>query len=647
MVVKTRESYAGGTEWGDYGPYEIIRGVVRFAVDPSHAANTRIIDLGLVETSDGLVRSEADFCIIRPVSAGSGKLLYVVPNRGLTGSLPFSTDLTQAWGDLSHIDAGDGFLLTRGWTVAWCGWQWDVRRDAGGMGFAAPEVTRDGKSLEGQLRVEMRSDTPYADHALSDSSLMFNFENYPTVDVDDATAVLSVRDSIDGARTVIDRARWRFARVTDEGVVTDAEHVWLDGGFEPFRFYELVYRTNRCPVAGAGLLAIRDFVSFLRAGSAREGNPCAGTIDHAIGFGVSQSGRVLRQFLYEGCNVDEAGRPVFDGVFAHIGGGRTGEFNHRYAQPSVTSTPGFGNLGPFTSVASGEGLLDRQRALGGVPKTFFVNTAWEYWRGDAALVHIDHAVAVDAADVDDVRAYLLAGIDHIGSAALMKSAMAVANPVNDLDAALPTRALFEHLQAWVTDGVEPPASEVPRLAQGTAVERNAVLVRASSIPAMHLVDLDVIHSEHVVDLGPDVAAGVGRWPLELGARLPAWVSAVDADGNEVAGIRVPEVAAPVATYTGWNPRRPVAGLPAVLYEFVGSRIPFARTAAERYAAGDPRPSIEERYRDRDDYAVKARAAADDLVARGFLLPGDRDAAANRAIASYDAATRPVNAVIPQ
>jgi len=154
---------------------------------------------------------------------------------------------------------------------------------------------------------------------------------------------------------------------------------------------------------------------------------------------------------------------------------------------------------------------------------------------------------------------------------------------------------------------------------------------------MRLPDLDVIHSEHVVDLGPEVDAGIGRWPLTLGARLPAWVSAIDDDGNEVAGIRVPEVAAPVATYTGWNPRRPVAGLPDVLYEFVGSRIPFARTSAEREANGDPRPSIAERFRDRDDYARKAGSAADDLVARGFLLPADRDAAVNRAIASYDAA----------
>ena len=642
MIIKSREPYAEGASWGDVGPYEIVRGIVRYAFDPNAQANERIVDLTLVETADGLVRAEADFCIVRPsTGAGARKLIYVVPNRGFTGSLPFSVDLTQAWGDLGRIDPGDGFLLRRGWTIAWCGWQWDVRRDLGGMGFAAPEATRDGKPIEGQLRVEMRADTAYTDHSLSDSSLMFTFENYPTADVDDPSAVLTVRDSIDGQRTVIDRRRWRFARADQHGKpVADAERVWLEGGFEPFRFYELVYRTNRCPVAGAGLLAVRDFVSFLRHAPAADGNPCAGTIDHTVGFGVSQSGRVLRQFLHEGCNLDEHRRPVFDGVFAHIGGGRRGEFNHRYAQPSVTSTPGFGNVGPFVSVGSGEGLFDRQRSLGGVPKTFFVNTAWEYWRGDAALVHIDHLVSADAADVDGVRAYFLAGIDHIGSAPLMKSAMAVANPVNELDAALPTRALFEHLQAWVCDGVEPPTSAVPRLADHTAVSRDEVLALMQSFPSVRVPQLDMLHQEHIVDLGPDAVAGVGRWPLSLGEPLPAWVSAVDADGNEIAGIRVPELAAPVATYTGWNPRRPVANLPDVLYEFVGSRIPFAKTAADRAANSDPRASIAERYADRDDYVSKANEAADDLVARGFLLAGDRDAAARRAIASYDAATRP-------
>jgi hypothetical protein len=639
MIVKSREPYADGVSWGAAGPYEIIRGVARFAFDPRLPANQRIVDLDSVEPPDGFVRAESDFCVIRPARHhGRRKLIYVVPNRGFTGSLPFSVDLTQAWGDSSRIDPGDGFLLDREWTIAWCGWQWDVRRDLGGMGFAAPEATKNGHPLVGQLRVEMRADTAYADHSLSDSSLMFTFENYPTADLHDPTAVLTVRDSMHGPRTVIDRKRWRFARVADGGaIVDDPERIRLEGGFEPHRFYELVYRTNRCPVAGAGLLAIRDFVSFLRHAPASDGNPCANGIDHTIGFGVSQSGRVLRQYLQDGCNLDEHGRRVFDGVFAHIGGGRKGEFNHRYAQPSVTSTPGFGNVTPFASVASGGGLLDRQHAEGGVPKIFFVNTAWEYWRGDAALVHIDHEAMADQADVDGVRAYFLAGIDHIGSAPLMKSAMAIANPVNPLDAALPTRALFEHLQAWVCDDVDPPASAVPRLSDHTAVSRDVVLEKVRSVPTIRVPQLDVIHQEHVVDLGPDAARGVGRWPIELGAPLPAWVSAVDDDGNEIAGIRVPELAAPIATYTGWNPRRPVEGLPDVMYEFVGSCLPFARTKQERVDKGDERLSLEERYASRDDYVARAEAAADDLVARGFLLADDRDAAARRAVAAYDAA----------
>jgi hypothetical protein len=638
LIVKSREPYADGASWGAAGPYEIIRGVARFAFDPLAPANQRIVDLASVESADGTARAEADFCVIRPARHhGRRKLLYVVPNRGFTGSLPFSVDLTQAWGDTSRIDPGDGFLLAREWTIAWCGWQWDVRRDLGGMGFTAPEATVGGRPIDGQLRVEMRADAPFADHSLSDSGMMFTFENYPTADLHDQTAVLTVRDSITGPRTVIDRARWRFARVGPDGaVIDDANHVWLDGGFEPYRFYELVYRTNRCPVAGAGLLAIRDFVSFLRHAPASDGNPCANGIDHAIGFGVSQSGRVLRQFLQEGCNLDAHGRRVFDGVFAHIGGGRKGEFNHRFAQPSVTSTPGFGNVGPFASFASGGGLLERQRALGGLPRVFFVNTAWEYWRGDAALVHIDHDKPADAADIDGVRCYFLAGVDHIGSAPLMKSAMAVANPFNPLDATLPTRALFEHLQAWVCDDIEPPPSAVPRLADGTAVPRESVLARMKEVPSVRLPQLDVLHQEHVVDLGPDAERGIGRWPIELGDPLPAWVSATDGDGNEIAGVRVPDLAAPIATYTGWNPRRPVDGLPDVLYEFVGSCVPFAATEAERVERGDPRPSLEARYPDRDAYVTKAEAAADDLVARGFLLAGDRDAAARRAIAAYDA-----------
>jgi len=391
-------------------------------------------------------------------------------------------------------------------------------------------------------------------------------------------AVLTMRTSPDGPRTVVPRSSWRFP---------DATHVAVDGGFQPFHWYELVYRTTRCPVAGTGLLAVRDFVSHLRAQG----------FDHAFAYGVSQSGRFLRQLLWEGLNVDEHGRVVFDGVLAHIASSRQGEFNHRYAQPSLTHPIGFSNRPPFGTTS----LLARQRAIGGVPKLMLTNTAWEYWRGDGALVHVDPVTGDDLPDDADARAYLLAGHDHLG-AMPMKDAMPGANAVHRLDPTPVLRALFGALVRWAVNGIEPPPSAVPRTSDGTAVTREHVLARflhaARPDPAM-------LNVTREIDLGPDAEGGVGRWPLHLGNAFVGLVSDVDDDGNEVAGIRVPAVAAPLAAYTGWNPRRPVDGLPDVLYEFLGSRL-----------------EISPKYADAGARHAAARAAADALVADGFLLPDD-------------------------
>ena len=627
--VDSCEPLAGGRSFGTIGPYEVVRGTSRIAVDPALPGNDRIVDLDRVVDGDGLARFTTEYCLLRPSdNDGCRGLIHVVPNRGLLGAVPFSADLSAAFGaDPLAVDAGDGFVLQRGWSVAWCGWQWDIQS---GMGLQAPDA-----GIAGQIRIDIRNDQPITHAPLGDAMLIFSFARYPTVDVDDHTAVLSVRDSLLGERRIISRDKWRFARETGGEVIPDAEHVWLEGGFEPFRFYEVVYRTARAPVAGAGLLATRDFVSFLRYGSGPEINPLAGNVDRVIGLGISQCARFLRQMLIEGLNADEQNRPVFDGVFAHIGGGRTGEFNHRYAQPSVTIVPGFGNLPPFESSA----LLRRQRVVGHSPKIFFVNTAWEYWRGDAALVHIDHAMATDTDDaaLPDVRHYAIAGVDHIGAAALMKQAMPVANRTNPIDGSRSQRALFTHLAAWIDKGALPPPSDVPRVDNGTAVTREVALQPLSALRGAHLPDLSVIHTAREIDLGPAVADGVGRWPVQLGAAYPAWVSAVDADGNETAGIRVLELAVPVATYTGWNPRRPFSGLPDVLYEFVGSVFPFARTIVERRASGDPRPSLEERYTNRDAYESKVRSAAAELVAKRYLLDDDVEPAVDRALRAYDTA----------
>ncbi|MCU1376355.1 MAG: hypothetical protein JWO68_3641, partial [Actinomycetia bacterium] len=544
---------------------------------------------------DGCVRFEADVRLLRPAGHdGNRKLLFVVANRGFLGGVPFSAGAPLQFGSAGPLLPGDGFLLQRGWTIAWCGWQWDVLRQPGVVGLTAPEAAVE----PGWTRIEWRPDAAHADHALSDSNFLFTFADHPTVSVDDEQAMLTSRTAPDGERTVLPRSSWRF---------TDDTHVALDGDFQPFHWYELVYRTNRAPVVGTGLLAVRDLVSHLRTGP----------IDHALGYGVSQSGRFLRQLLWEGLNLDEAGEVVFDGVLAHIAGGRRGEFNQRYAQPSLTHVIGWSNLPPFDTA----GLLERQRALGGVPKTMLVNTAWEYWRGDGALVHVHPETGGDLPEDPDARAYLVAGTDHIG-AMPMKDSMPTANPVHHLDLSPVLRALFVELDQWACDGVEPPPSQVPRWNDGTASWRTDVLERFGSVPTP---DPAVLNVTRTVDLGPDAERGIGRWPLRLGAPMAPVVADVDEDGNEVAGIRLPAIAAPVAVFTGWNPRRHVEGLPDVLYEFVGSRLPFP----------PGRPTLAERYRDRDGYAVSARRAAESLVAGRFLLEGDVDRAVEDALRLYD------------
>ena len=573
--------------------YECVEATVGFAVDPDHHANQRIVDLEFApRNDDGLVRFEADLRLLRPIDGGNGKMLFVVPNRGLPTNAPWLKG---------------GFLLDRGWTIASCGWQWDVQRGPAILGITAPEAD----VPPGLMRLEWRADAVSDEHALSFSSpeidslpgaeSLFKFTDYPTIDVDDPDAVLSVRTSPDAERTTIPRDAWRFI---------DETHVALDGGFKAFHWYELVYRTSRAPVAGCGLLAIRDVVSYLRADG----------IDHTFAYGVSQAGRLLRQFLSEGLNLDESGMKVFDGVYADFASAARGEFNHRFAQPSVAQVSGFGTLASFGHAD----LLGPQRELGGVPKTIFTNSASEYWHGDGALLHADPYTGKDLPEDPDVRTYLIAGTDHFGSSKI-KEALPAANPVHRLDVTPVNRALLVALENWVCDDVEPPASKVPRTGDGTAVARKDVL---SAFGHTWAPDPSALPQARCIDLGPDADRGIGSWPVKLGEAYVDLVSAVDDDGNEVAGIRLPAVAAPLATYTGWNPRRHIDELPDVLYERIGSKLSFP----------PGRPSVAERYPTHGDYAAAVRAAAETLVAERFLLAEEIDAVVAKAATDYSAAS---------
>jgi hypothetical protein len=593
------EPYEDGASFGPTGPYEVVRAVLRYSVDPTTDAGRRIVDLEhAARDAHGTVAFESDLIVLRPVdpAAGNRGLLYSVANRGSATSLPLSIGAFAIPGVSERIEPGDGFLLRRGYSVAWSGWQWDVVRRPGMVGLAAPEALGDdGAPIAGPVRVRVQPAAPTERVRLGGLALDPSLAPplpYPPADLDNVDAVLTVQNTPDGDATPIDRASWKFV---------DPDHIALDGGFEAGRIYEVTYRTARCPVAGTGFLAVRDAVSWLRHADQSDGNPLAGRVDFALATGASQSGRFLRHFLSDAMNVDEDGRPVFDGVHIHIAGGRRGEFNSRYAQPGVIWR-GPGDVAPYATNA----LLERQRAIGGAPKVIATNSAAEYWRGDAWLAHGDGATRTDVEDAPDVRHYLLAGVDHVGELGLMMAGMLLPalNPPNGLVAAAPERALVMALEQWVRDGTAPPPSRVPRLDDGTAIDRADALAQFAVRP-------------DVPTPTPD-ALPIGRDDASV-----AIVSALDEGGNEIAGVRLPQLVEPVAIYTGWNVRPPSDGLPDLMPDFLGSRIP----CSER--------SVRERYADHADYEARARDAARELVAGRYLLEDDVERVVADAVRVYD------------
>ncbi|MCA1724400.1 MAG: hypothetical protein LC748_09185, partial [Thermomicrobia bacterium] len=342
LEIRARRPYAEGMTFGEAGAYERIDGTMHFAVDPAHPANALIVDLDRAARDDaGRVRFSADFCLVQPVDPAKAnrRLLFEVLNRGRKLVPRMFNHAAPTPVPTEAIDPGDGFLLRHGWTLAWCGWQWDVIKSAALMGLDAPEALNDaGQPIAGQMLLQFQPNARSHNKLLADRI----HQPYPTADVNDQDAVLTVRDWPDGPRTTIPRDRWQFARGGTEPTPDDT-HIWLGTEFTPGKVYEVIYRTRRCPVIGAGLLAVRDCAAFLRHSDAAE-NPCAGRINRAYAFGMSQSGRFLRHFLHLGLNVDEAGRTVYDGMNIHVAGARRGEFNHRYAQPSEMHAQMFGHL---------------------------------------------------------------------------------------------------------------------------------------------------------------------------------------------------------------------------------------------------------------------------------------------------------------
>jgi hypothetical protein len=581
--------------------YEKIVGTVHFAVDPRDPHNKVIADLDKAPVNAaGRVEFSADLYILRPRDAErSNNVAFVdVLNRGRKMILNgFNRGATSD--PAADPDLGDGFLMKQGFTLVWVGWQFDVRRQGGAMGIAVPSA----QGVSDIVRAEFTPNERSTEQTVTDLAA------YP-VEASGADATLAVRDGVFGHAETVARGRWSL----------QGNKVTMPGGFEPGRTYQLSYRAQTMPIAGLGMAAFRDVASWVK-----HSQDAPARAQYAIAFGSSQSGRFLRTFLYYGFNSDERGAQVFDGVMAHIAGAARLSLNERGAIPnglgmwSATAFP-FANAATRDPISGRvEGLLDNDRARQNQPKVMFTNSAVEYWGGgrSAALVHTTPDGKSDLALPENTRVYFLTGAQHSPS----QFPPRVSNgqqPDNPVEYWWTLRALLVSMEKWVKQGTAPPPSQHPRLADGTLVAADRI-----GFPA-----IPGVSSPRAV---PSARHGEKSMPL--------LVPQVGEDGNEVAGVRTPEIAVPMATYTGWNFRTAAIGGTDQLVSLLGSSVPFARTKAERDAAHDPRRSVEERYASSEAYLAKVRTVADALVAGRYLLPGDLPQVMKRAHDQWSAAGR--------
>ncbi len=589
------------TERSEEAGWDRIAGKIHFAVDPKLAPNRIIADIDLApRNAAGQVEFSADLYMLRPhdPTRRNGTALVEIPNRGNKG--------------IGMFDVGDHFLLEQGFTLAWVGWEWDVPTSHGVLRIEVPVATDQGQPITGLVRSEWVGNKRVTTIPLGDRDEL----GYPISDPNDPANTLYVRDTVDGQRRVIPRSDWQFS---------DPTHVSMSAGFEPGKIYEVVYMAKDPVLVGLGPAAVRDFVSYLKYGGVDTPiDDFRKDIRRTLGFGVSQSGRFLRTFLYDGFNQDEKDRRVFDGVWVDIGGGGRGAFNARFAQPSRDGNPFFNILYPvdIPPFADGDGLLANAIRTNTVPKIFYTNGSYEYWGRAASLIHTTPDGQRDVPPSKDTRIYFFPGTRH-GGGNLPPRRLDAQNLDSPVEYTTSLRALLIAMQAWLAEGKQPPASVYPRIAKDELAS-----VQAYAFPKIPGVAIPH-YNRRAFRLDFSVE------PPKLGAPFPTLVPQVNSDGNETSGIRMPEIQVPLASYTGWNLRSPEIGAPDQLYTQAGSWIPFPLNKAEREKRNDPRLSIAERYPTENDYLEKITTAAEQLVKAGYLLDRDITYLRNRAAKEWD------------
>jgi hypothetical protein len=624
-----------GTTFGAVGTYDKIRGTASGKLDPKDPKNAVITDIALAPVdANGLVDYNMDFYILKPtdLTKGNHKVFFELPNRG--GKQYGPLNLSGGGNDpTTAADAGTAFLQNLGYTIVWGGWEPTVSRANNSMGITVPvPKNADGSSITGQVYEYIENDN---------ATTMSASLPYATNSTDTTTATLTVKQHLTDTATPIPSTGWTWTSPTTIALLPAGTP------FTQSAIYELVYTAKDPWVAGIGLAAIRDLASFLRAATADTAgtpNPLAGDVKRMVSFGSSQPARTMNDFIWLGFNQDLNGKQVFDGVFNWVAGGDGVAINYRFEQSGMTERNRQQHLYPegifpfayasSTDTLTGktDGRDSRCSVSNTCPLVMNINSANEYWVKAGSMLH-STSTGADLPDAVNFRTYLISGSQHGGPGAA-NSLGVCAQFVNSTDQFPALRALFGDLDQWI-DGTAPPDSAMPKVADGTAVfatvnpATEAIAIGSVSqialgfptIPGLNYDGLITVHN--VWNWGPQFDQGIISVvpPTPTGKVYPNFVSKVDVDGNEIAGVRLPPVSVPVATTAGWNHRATAFGGPDGC-ESSGLLVPFAPDQATRMTIGDPRLSLTERYGTHAAYASAVAAAAASLQAQRFLLPMD-------------------------
>jgi hypothetical protein len=652
----------GGASFGSVGQYELIQGTFTGEVDPVNPQNAVIVDIkNAPRNAKGLVTYSADFQIFRPIklSQGNHRVIFDLPNRG--GATALSTYNNGSGNDRSwctsglpaKFTVGDGFLMNEGFTVVDTAWDITVTPSGStsspSFGVSFPVAShRDGTVITGPATEEF--DIDFTATAATEPL------HYAAATADQSKATLTVRENYGDTPIVIPSSGWAYTDSTLTAIkLTNGLVFGGPGTYSPTALYEFTYIAENPLVAGLGFASLRDFATFLRAAKTDDGgvaNPLAGDVQAIYTTCVSQPCRTTHDFILLGFNQQEfppargrgasddrssrrANKLVFDGMINWIGGGDGIYMNYRFAQPTRTSRQHIARWypefqfpwanQPLNDAVTGQygGRLDACSRTDTCPKIFELNSENEYYsKGGSMLTTDTEGHDLDLRATPNVRYYQLASVPHgAGTAAGI-----CRQPQNPLNAGTTLRALTIDMDEWVTSGTQPPSNRVPTRASGTLVP--SLPQAGMGFPKIPGVFYNgIMHTGDLFDFGRRFHEGIldVQPPVLVGTPYRVFVPKTDADGNDIAGIRLPDISVPVATYTGYAYRAPVAGDPVPMVDGCdasGQRIPFLETQAERVAAGDPRLSIQERYPDHATYVNRVTAAAQQLQTERLMLEMD-------------------------